>query len=173
MKRFFIFPATLGFVGAFLPVVCFIIGVLSLWPMITGLSYVPSLVFSEKMPRIWEASWPYGLMVGVFSGVALAAWDMLRNRRDESSLARLGGNLFWCGCYALLLNLINGALSALASIQAPATPPATWILMLPFISAALVGITAILWSVIRSITTDDALTPRVLRDKLRERSRLQ
>ena len=39
-------------------------------------------------------------------------------------------------------------------------------------SSAVINFTAIFWAAIRSIQTDDILTPRVLRGKLRYSSRL-
>ena len=41
-----------------------------------------------------------------------------------------------------------------------------------WLGTLLLNFTAIIWAAIRSITTDDVFTPRVLRDKLRERARL-
>ncbi len=101
-------------------------------------------------------------------GVVLAVWDRIFNRLANKKVL-LSQNLFWCLFYALLFSIPNHALGLIylygyTSIRIFGT--------LPLISLLLLNFTAILWAAIRSITTDDILTPRVLRDKLRRSSRL-
>ena len=115
----------------------------------------------------------YGFAIGVLLGLCLAFWSFLLNKYDESAITRLLPNLCWCGCYALLLNSINELLIfAVANQIASGFNLPIWLLLIPFVCALSINFTAILWAAIRSIQTDDVLTPRVMRDKLRERARL-
>lgn len=173
MKRFIIFPIVLGFCGALLPLVCYVESTLALYPLFVAWSSNLNNDIWQLLSDAWDATWLYGISIGLLGGITLAIWDLLRNRHKERSLILLLPNLLWCNFYVLIINIINAGIFALLTTQITfGSPSLQWILKLPFASAALLNFTAILWAAIRSITTKDILTPRVLRDKLRERSRL-
>lgn len=173
MKRFVIFPLIMGIAGALFPI--------SVWLIATSL-YLPAIARFNVM--LWsQFLFPfldvvnfgclYGFSVGLVLGIVLSCWDIFRNCRSEKAYSRLLANIMWFGCYAILINLMNAISNALALfLFANRATPADWILMTPIFGVALINFAAILWAAIRSITTDDILTPHVLRDKLRERSRL-
>ena len=85
-------------------------------------------------------------------------------------IARLLKNFSWCLGYALLLSIPNHAIGVMALYDYIFD---TRLMVLPLFSVILFDFTAILWAAIRSITTNDVLTPRVLRAKLRQRAQLQ
>lgn len=124
--------------------------------------------FVDQLATIFLSSYWRGAIFGIIVGVVLAVWDRIFNRLANKKVL-LSQNLFWCLFYALLFSIPNHALGLIylygyTSIRIFGT--------LPLISLLLLNFTAILWAAIRSITTDDILTPRVLRDKLRRSSRL-
>ncbi len=123
---------------------------------------------------VFLGSWPIGATVGAVVGCALASWDIIRNRREATAARRLTTNLAWCLFYAALLLGFNGAIIAAISFfyYAPqkSMPPQPFIFT-PILSIPIINFIAVMWAAIRSIQTDDILTPRVLLAKLRERAR--
>ena len=175
MKRFVVFPLVLGIGGTFFIVLCAAQGIFPQLPYISAFSSPGRIGIDEQLAVAFQSTWLNGLIIGLLLGIALAIWDLLRNRRIDAAATRLILNTLWCWFYATALILFNSLLAFLTSYYFAqiGSKPATLILVLPFVSAGLLNLTAILWATIRSITTDDILTPRVLRDKLRQRSRLQ
>lgn len=174
MKRFLVFPLVGGVTGTFFIWLCTTQGMLPQWPAILAFSNPGRVGIDEQLAIAFYATWLNGLTIGIFSGVALAIWDLLRNHRVDDAATQLIPNTFWCWFYATILILFNALATFLISSYYVkiGVKPAIEILVLPFASAALLNLTALLWAAIRSITTDDVLTPRVLRQKLRQRARL-
>ena len=115
-----------------------------------------------------------GSFTGIPIGFLLGFWDMVRNRQNQISLLRLAGNFFWCIPIGFLLSVVNSFLfDALSSfwVNNNSFPP-DWFTISSYLAVGIPNFTAIIWAAIRSITTDDVLTPRVLRDKLRRSSRI-
>ena len=110
--------------------------------------------------------------LGLLAGFVFAIWDLIRNKNDCSSVKRLPLNLLYCGFYAFCLCIANASLGLLIlSALKSGSPIIPIVVALQFLGAFAFNFTAILWAAIRSITTDDVLTPRVLRAKIRERAR--
>lgn len=171
MQRFLVFPLPLALAGAIFLALCWTQGTLTIWGL-SGIGGTLGVDLPDIIVEIVQQSWPSGSVAGIVAGLGLAIWDLLRNRRDQSAITRLLPNLFWCGCYALLLIAVNGVLFTLGTSQLPLGQAANWVVPLPFLGAAVLNLTAIFWGAIHSITTKDVLTPRVWGDKLRVRARL-
>lgn len=177
MKRFVVFPLVLGFCGAFFSIVSWGEGVVAQWPVFP-VGPFPSIFDLAK--DVFEATMPYGVAVGIAAGIGLAVWDQVRNRDRQNSEQLLLANLFWCLFYASLIVAINCAICAVTLLltfdftrfNLNRSPLLMGLLTAVFIVHTLLNFTAILWAAIRSITTDDVLTPRVLQGKLREHARL-
>lgn len=177
MKRFIVFPLALGVVGAFFPLVSWGEGVIAQWPVFP-VGPFPGIFGLAK--DVFAATMPYGVAVGAAMGIGLAVCDKVRNRNRYNSAQLLLANLFWCLLYATLIAAINCALCAVTLLltidftQFPfaGSSPLLRLLAGIFVLHSVSNFTAILWAAIRAITTDDVLTPRVLRDKLRRSSRL-
>ena len=171
MKRFLVFALVLGVLGAPFVTFCWIeVMLVSTVLPISGL--IGATNFNEVTAFVFTTTWQPGLGAGAAFGLALTIWDLLRNRRDQNAATRLVANLFWCGCYGLTLGLFNALLVVAILYFFPQT--ATWLLgMNSWVNVAVPNLAAILWAAIRSVTTKDILTPRVLGGKLRQRARLQ
>lgn len=132
----------------------------------------PGLRLSKFWPIVlivWNVTRFYGLGIGVTSGLGLSIYDWFRNRLETKQPTKLHliSNLFWCGLYALIINIVNLAFFYALYVVMGVNLFA-WFLSL---SLAFLNLAAILWAAIRSITTNDVLTPRVLREKLRRQTR--
>ena len=171
MKLFAVFSLVLGVLGALFETFCWMEAMFALTVLpISGL--VGGMDFTAITTYVFTTTWRQGLAAGVAFGLASAFWDLLRNRRDQSAATRLFANLFWCGCYGLILGLFNALLIVVILYFFPAT--ITWLYgMTSWVNVAVPNLAAIVWATIRSVTTKDVLTPRVLRSKLRERARLE
>lgn len=177
MKRLLMFPLVLGIAGAFFPVVSWLEGVIAQWPVFLVGAF-PSII--NLIKDAFAETMPYGVAAGATAGIGFAFWDKVRNRDRQNSTQLLLANLFWCLFYASLVIAINCAICAVTLLltfdftrfNLDRSPLLMGLLTAVFVLHTLLNFTAILWAAIRSITTDDVLTPRVLRNKLRERSRL-
>ena len=166
MKRFLVFPAFAALSGTLFFLVSYVEGSSVIFQQLSS-DYIYHVA-----PFIINIILPYSLSLGLFVGLLLALWDLLRNRHDQSSVARLPGNFFWIVVYTVPFVIANGVVYIFLSHLMPLFNIDSWMAMLTFWNFLLLNLTAITWAAIRSITTGDVLTPRVLRDKLRERSRL-
>lgn len=174
MKRFLMFPVILGMLGAFFIVICAVQGILPQIPYINVFSVPGRISIWKQLSDLFFDSWKYGLITGFILGFLLAAWDFIRNPRSNKLSSFLIFNLLFCIAFGFILTTFNMALMYGVSLyyaKLKIKPP-TLFLIWPFFSAAVLNFTAIMWAAIRSITTDDILTPRVLLAKLRDRSRL-
>ena len=175
MQRILIFSLSFAVVGAMFPLICVVQGMSPLIPIRVMSTPLSGNQMADTLRDVFLGSYPVGAPIGAFVGCALTLWDVIRNRRDATAARRLAANLAWCLFYAALLLGFNGAIIATISFfhYAPQKlrPPEPFI-FIPILSVPVINLTAILWAAIRSITTDDVLTPRVLREKLRERARL-
>ena len=114
--------------------------------------------------------------LGIAVGILFTLWDKIRNQHLLAT-QNLLPNLFWCLLYASSINAINCLISNFAlgfgrGSQRYYPPPHDIFTVTKAViwGALLLNFIAILWAAIRSIQTDDVLTPRVLRGKLRERA---
>lgn len=175
MQRFLVFPIVFGICGTLLLPV-------SLWQGVVGTSSVALRNVAVAGSDFWTSIFSLNYRAdfgfaqqcfGLFVGLAFAIWDLMRNKRDESAAVRLHKNLFYCGFYALCLSVANASLGLLIFSALPTgSPLISLFVWLQFSGAVIFNLTAIFWAAIRSITTDDVLTPRVLRDKLRGQAHL-
>ena len=173
MKRFILFPIAISILGIIFPISVWLIATALYLPIIARINIMLWSQLSFRFLDVVNFGWLYGFWIGLLLGVALSCGDILHNRHNEEACSRLISNVLWCGCYAILINLTNAMLNTIILSQLSiGVTPGDWILTLPIFGVALLNFTAIIWASIRSITTDDILTPRVLRDKLRERARL-
>ncbi len=185
MKRFLVFPLIGAFIGSIFFLITFIEGALPLSQVdyfgVEAGNY--SLHFTGYSLEFWRikhiisnlftGSYKQGIFIGAIVGFGFSIWDFTFNKSDEDAEDRLGLNLFWCSLYTSLIVAINiGVFHALFVNVPDIFYRYERLQTLPVVSATLLNFTAIIWAAIRSITTDDVLTPRVLRAKLRERSRL-
>ena len=173
MRRFLIFPLISAIVGALFPVFCMAQGMIPMLPIKFAFAANNGIGIENFLGDIFAETWKPGAIASAVFGGVLALWDLVRNRRDLTAANRLAVNLAWCLFYAVLFIGANGVLVAaiaLSYAQQKTAPPQMFTYW-PFLSAALINFTAILWAAIRSIQTDDVLTPRVLREKLRRSSR--
>ena len=180
MKRFVVFPFVLGICGALFLPICWVESILAQYPIWKIAFQGPA--FQTFISRFLITTFWLGLIVGATSGIYFAFWDRMRNGRNETTTERLPANLFWCLLYATFITALDCTISNLllhfnpTLIQYPGGPLwlwITWLIRFTAVGALLLNFTAILWAAIRSIQTDDVLTPRVLLAKLRERARLQ
>ncbi len=180
MKRLLVFPFALGFCGALFFPICFIETIVSQWPLFDsyGGPEVSSFEFWNGCIETLMRFIPNGTVAGFAIGIGIALWDAILNRRDKNGHHRLLPNLFWCVCYLSLFIAVNAVVIAIMlsynkpSFATGSNSPEDLAPAIFVWGTFLLNFTAIAWAAIRSITTDDVLTPRVLRDKLRERARL-
>ncbi len=177
MKRFLLLPLALGIVGAFFYVVCWIqfAAVILVAVNMAVSNANPRLaemnsLFSARIATNFLTSYLPGFVFGLVAGLALTFWYWPRIQSKDRMDAHFWKNIFWCLCYACLPSIPNCIIGVMALYDYIFD---TRLTVLPFISIILFNFTAIVWAAIRSITTNDVLTPRVLRDKLRQRARLQ
>lgn len=170
--RFWIFPLALGLAGALLAPICFIEGV---WPM---LPVAPAMLGQSEVAHFGD-SWAQSLRVlpvalAVFgAGVAaLGLW-----RRAESDVARLAPNLGWCLLYAaFLMALYVGAMRVCSLVLPLSVFRILWrsdVFVVGWAFALLFNGCAILWAALRTVSTGDVLSPRVLGAKLRRSARIE
>ncbi len=172
MKRFLVLPMILSFIGTLFCPIYYFETLLAQWPAYT---FPFAITLREKVLFYLLPVALYGAMIGAFVGLGMGLWDLLRNRTNQSATTRVIANLFWCSCYALTLILANRVFAQIALLfnnSNSAGSIRSGIMLFWWLGTLLLNFTAIIWAAIRSITTNDILTPRVLRDKLRERARL-
>ena len=115
-----------------------------------------------------------GFMLGFIAGAILSALAWIYKREDTLICWRFAANFFWFFCYGTLLILSNVGtihLIQLRYIQLGIQVP-TMFTSSAFMLCLVINTVAVIYAAIRSITNDDVLTPRVLRNKLRRSSRL-
>ena len=173
MKRFVVISFTLGSLGAAFGPFYYLEHLLTIFIIYSGITMGLTLqIFVGNINSIVQHTFVPSLFVGVMAGAIIAGWDTWRNRRDQSSTVRLLPNLFWCGGYAFLLFVANSSLAFLSFRYGPSGPLKFFDQVFPLFGIIIPNAMAIAWAAIRSVTTKDVLTPRVLRDKLRERARV-
>ena len=173
MKRFWVFPLVLGLVGAIFPVFSYVEGIARgiIDVLITMGTLSP---FRYGLLQLWNVTWPYGLGVGFILGIGLAVGDWFRPKnlvQNSNADLRLIPNLFWCGLYVLLVNAINTAIFYALVSRNPHIETIYALGLARFAMPGILNLAAILWAALRSIRTDDVLTPRVLLPKLRRQTR--
>ncbi len=175
MKRFLVFPLVLGICGAFFLTYCFAqfavvvnVGVTAAVSTTNPRVSTMQNLLVEQISTVFLSSYTTGIIFGITVGLVLAIWNKVRNVAGDKKLI-LPQNIFWCFFYALLFSIPNHIIGLLYLYGYTTIK---FFGVLPLIALFLLNLTAILWAAIRSITTDDVLTPRVLRAKLRERARL-
>ena len=175
MKRFLVFPLLFVFGGTLLFPASLWQGMAGVLPVAFGTVRASGMGFWFNLFNAgYQENYGFAQQVlGLLTGLALAIWDLLRNKDDQSSLKRLLPNFLYCGFYAFCLCFANASLGLLTlSVLKNGSPLISVVVALQFLGAFAFNFTAFFWAAIRSITTDDVLTPLVLRDKLRERARL-
>lgn len=168
MKRFLVFPIFSALMGILVFSLSYYLG--------TAIIFQQSSLdlFLFMMSITVTHTLFYALFLGALIGLSLATWDLLRNRHDQSSTQRLIANSLCCMGYAFLFMLTNAAFyTAATRLQPNIINVNSWIASSLVFSLLFINFTAILWAVIRSITTGDVLTPHVLLRKLRQRTRLE
>ena len=175
MKRFLVFPLVLGICGALFSTFCFaqfaavvIVGVSAAVGSANPRLSPMQDAYLHQLSTVFLSSYIVGIIFGILTGLALAIWDKVRNGPTGKKLVLLQ-NISWCLFYALLFSIPNHGVGL---FYLYGYTPIKFFGVLPIISLLLLNFTAILWAAIRSIQTDDILTPRVLRAKLRRSSRL-
>lgn len=165
MNRFWVFPLVLGVLGALFPFLAWIEAVIPLmWSLFLR---APNLL--EGMSAIWFTVVPWGVGVGVALGLVAGTVDSLRNGRTRRGARELVGNVAWCLLYAHVFIAVNALPSAWVSSRLGlASPVVIFLALAPF----LLGLIAIAWATIRTISTDDVLSPRVLMGKLKRSTQL-
>jgi len=181
MNRFWIFPLVMGVVSALLPFAMLVAGAAPEWYRALNGGFLATNWSSFYLPLLQV--WSLRLFVlGALFGFGIALWDWLNSRRRDlqgwKTSARLIGNSIWCGVYALTVMVMTDALliALLKALGIPKTlSPAQEALFMIWPATAAIGLllSATLWATIRTITTDDILTPRVLGTKLRRSLKLE
>jgi hypothetical protein len=177
MHRFWIFPLTLAVVSVPFPQLTFLEALLPM-SMLDG--HFPTVrVTLSDLGDIWNITMPYNVVIGLVLGLGLALFDWFHkpHRAAGKIASSLLANLWWCGFYITAINAFNTAVS-LAVIKArPAAPPlnsgSRWEVLLLLLAIAILNFSAIMWAAIRSITADDVISPRVLRNKLKRSATIE
>lgn len=171
----FRFPLWLGLWGAVLPVATLIEGIVPLFFLTPGPSLTPGDY--EQLFEFWKTSAKYGVLVGFVMGLITIGVCLLRRGRAGSTHAkRFELNLRWCLIMALSLIVINDALffSVGKTTGWPSPGTSSWLIALaPMILAGIFNFVAVVWAIVRTIGSDDILTPRVLMAKLRRSVRVE
>jgi len=175
MNRFWVFPLVLGSVLAFYPALCDAQGWLA--QLICG---GPSLfILMNEVADVWSVSWFFGFFLGCVAGLYAAWCEQLRwGKSDRSGLLaaqRLVRNGLWLGIYALIPN-IGMVLLAFGLVSAGVMSRTALGFYFPgffFLGFGGVNFAAIVWAVMRTVTCDDVLTPRVLMGKMRYSLKLE
>lgn len=169
MNRFWVFPLVLGLAGALYGAACDAQGWLAYYLCLGG--PVPFRAWQE-VGDVWRVSALWGSLLGLFMG-AYAAWsEMLRfGTRDRSgwnAAGRLMSNGWWVGFYSLIANIGTLALAwtLLKAGVLSGTIFRFWFPAFFFLPFGVVNFSAILWAAMRTASTDDVLSPRVLLAKL-------
>ena len=187
MHRFWLFPVLLGLVGIFLPPLILCEGFVPLlvaninWGIIADLAFALGRITWLDFVGFMGETAPYSGSAGFVVGVSVAVFDWWRNgRRDRMGIyatAALLPNIGWCLVYAGCLSLLNGLVfyGILLLIRIFYPWSILWSLPLDeltFALIALLNVCAVLWGSVRSVTSEDVLTPPLLRAKLKRSSRL-
>jgi len=172
MNRSWVFPLVLGVVGALFLPLCFVEGV---WTLISVTYKWQHDSAAKNYLSAWPLTWQYYMGAGVVVGVLLG---VLNFKRVQSLHTCFIGNLRWCLLWALLLTEVNVALIHLFGYLHPSSMFARvlWredVLTIGWFLALLFNFSAVAWATIRTITTDDVLSPRVLAQKVRRSVKLE
>lgn len=175
MHRFWIFPLLVGSVAALYPGICSI----QAWQSVSfcrGIT-LPWFV-QQEITRTLMGAAPWGFVVGLAIG-AVSAWSGIvrigsGDRSGFSAAKRLLGNGFWLAFYALLIDGVT--LTVVRTVLKLGLMSSTdfdfWFPGLFFLSFGSVNLSAILWAVTRTSTTEDVLTPPLLLSKIKRSSHL-
>jgi len=181
MNRFWIFPLVLGLMGVLLPLAMLTAAAAPEWYRAPNgrVGVIAGLSFYLPLLEVWSLRL---FVLGALFGFGVALWDWLHNRRRDpqgwKTSARLIGNSIWCGVYALAVMVMTDAL-LIALLKAEGVPKtlssAQEALFIVWPTTAAIGmlLSATLWATIRTITTDDVLSPRVLVGKMRHSVKLE
>lgn len=124
----------------------------------------PTYSVLGSLGQALAASAPASLVVGALVGAGFGAWDAARNGRAPRDKSQLGKNLAWCLLYAHAFIVVDMLLAyAWFTRGSPGVALTPVTAFLP----ALFCLVAVLWGTIRTVTTGDVLSPRVLGAKLR------
>ena len=160
----FRFPLWLGVTGVFLPVITVIEGLVPLLPVFPSLGPIDSGSW-KALFDFWVMSAFYGVPIGVVLGLAASGcWMLRRGRGDWAGAARFGPNLRWCLALAFLVGAVNDVLFFVVLERGS---PGYWAAYFPFALAVVLNLVALACATIRTITTDDVLSPRSVLAKMR------
>lgn len=190
MNRFWVFPLVLGAAGAVLGVAALLEGIAPVLPVVNfripmaamfvwaGMDFLTPVISQNLLALASGPGSPYNLRalietgagVGALLGLVAGVFDVVRNRARPRSGSQLLENVAWCLLYAHAVIAVNVALVSWWLLHSGMRigplgltvwlPGALWLL-------------ALTWATIRTIATDDVLTPRVLLLKLRRSSTLE
>jgi len=171
MNRFWVFPVVLGVVGALFP-----LGLIEgIAPMIlSALLSDPVLTHNAGVALLLKLPW--FITIGSGLGLIAGSFDKSVNGRRGRGGGQLVGNVAWCLLYAHVFIVVNG-LTAFCwlSKDFPFGNVSSIVAAIDILAVYLplfLWLVAILWATIRTITTDDVLSPRVLLGKLKRSTQL-
>lgn len=163
MNRFWVFPLLWGVLGALFPTLAALEGMAPLLPVLMS-ALGPTYSVLHSLGQALAASAPVGLVVGALVGAGFGAWDAVRNGRAPRDKSQLVKNLAWCLLYAHAFILVD---MLLAYAWFTRGSPGFALTPLTAFLPALFCLVAILWGTIRTVTTNEVLSPRVLGAKLK------